>query len=376
MRPSPTLERSVAGSIALVVACMVIACGCAGHERVVAPPKAQAPATPVGEVVTGAGSEFRTVFQSSDGTYWFGSRDRGLFRMRDGVVTRFTTAHGLPGDGVRGIAEDRAGNIIVVSEPGGLARFDGRTFQALQPAATRSDWRLHSDDLWFPAGPDTGAVLRYDGTTVHRLTLPKTEAGEAWIARYPRATHPGIKYSPYDVYTIYRDSRGHLWFGTALLGACRYDGTNFEWIANEIGFGETNSFGLRSIIESRPGVFWFCHPPDAVEIPAVAQSAPGFQRSAGGMPFRKVPGFGTSSDPFSTFTASATAPNGDLWLLILGGGAWRFDGRRMAHFPVLRDGHPIWANSIALDRQGVPWVGTDEHGVYRFNGTEFVRWMP
>lgn len=340
---------------------------------VAAPPQ---PALGVGEVVTTVASELRTVYQSSDNAHWFGSDDQGLFRVKDGAITRFTTEHGLAGNNVRAIAEDRAGNIIAISEPGEVSKFDGHAFTVLHPDASKSEWRLHPDDLWFSAGPDTGAVFRYDGAALHRLTLPKTEAGEAWQARHPRATYPGIKYSPYDVFTIYRDSRGHVWFGTALLGACRYDGASFEWIGAEIGFSDTNSFGLRSIIEYKPGVFWFCHPVEAFEVPAAGEELPNAERSTGGMRYRKVQGVGKPSDAFSTFTASTKAPNGDLWLLVLGGGVWKLNSTRMSHYPLLHNGEPIWASSIYHDRQGITWVGTNEHGMYRFNGAGFEPWKP
>lgn len=341
----------------------------AGASDIPAPPHA---AEVVGEVVNQAGYRLRSVFQSSDNAHWFGSHDQGLFRVKDGLITRFTTEHGLAGNNVREVAEDRAGNIIAISEPGGVTKFDGHILSVLHPASSEGEWRLHEDDRWFLAGPDTGAVFRYDGAVLHRLTLPKSKAGEAWQARYPRATYPGIKYSPYDVFTIYKDTRGHMWFGTALLGACRYDGVSFEWIGDEIGFSDTNSFGLRSIIEFKPGLFWFCHPTDGFEIPPVIDG----ERSAGGMRYRKVPGIGKASDGFSTFTASTRSPNGDLWLLVLGGGVWKYDGVRMTHFPVLHDGAPIWASSIYCDRQDVIWVGTNEHGLFRLNGGAFKPWKP
>lgn len=371
----------------LALSWLMVLSGCTRHQSdpeaeggprgsqsdIVAPPQ---PEKVVGEVVTGVGDHLQTVFQSSDNAYWFGSHAQGLFRVKGSVITRFTSEHGLAGNNVRAIAEDRAGNIIAVSEPGGVSRFDGHAFTVLHADASKSQWRLHEDDLWFSAGPDTGAVFRYDGATLHLLTLPQTEAGESWQTRYPRATYPGIKYSPYDVFTIYKDSRGHVWFGTALLGACRYDGVSFDWIATEIGFSDTNSFGLRSIIEYKPGVFWFCHPAEAFEVPAAKEELPNAERSRGGMRYRKLQGVGKPSDAFSTFTASAKAPNGDTWLLVLGGGVWKFDTTRMNHYPLLHNGEPIWASSIYYDRQGVTWVGTNEHGLYRLNGAAFEPWKP
>ena len=63
---------------------------------------------------------------------------------------------------------------------------------------------------------DTGVVYRYDGKSLHRLEFPKTKVGDEHIAKYPRSKFPNVKYSPYDVYSIFKDSKGHLWFGTAI----------------------------------------------------------------------------------------------------------------------------------------------------------------
>lgn len=61
-------------------------------------------------------------------------------------------------------------------------------------------------------------VYQYDGKSLHRLEFPRTKAGDEFIARFPRSEFPNVKSSPYDVYTIYKDSKGSVWFGTATVG--------------------------------------------------------------------------------------------------------------------------------------------------------------
>lgn len=168
------------------------------------------------------------IHHADDGAYWFGTDGAGIYRFDGTQLVRFTTPHGLGGDHIRRIQEDRAGNIYVSSDPGGVSRFDGRAFRTLtplEPAASR--WSLGPDDLWFAGGQDTGLVFRYDGTHLHQLRFPKTEPGEAHLANFPRDKFPAMKYNPYDVASICKDQRGHLWFGTFTLGACRYDGRSF-----------------------------------------------------------------------------------------------------------------------------------------------------
>jgi len=50
------------------------------------------------------------IHEDSDGGLWFGTRNHGLYRWRDGTLTRFTTADGLASNGIYSILEDAAGH--------------------------------------------------------------------------------------------------------------------------------------------------------------------------------------------------------------------------------------------------------------------------
>lgn len=314
----------------------------------------------------------RCMLQGQDSAFWFGSDGQGVYRWRgDGTtLERFTTEQGLPGNHVRGIQQDRSGTIFVCTDPGGVGRLDGQAFTqltALDP--TESTWALQPDDLWFPAGQDSGAVFRWDGTSLHRLAFPTTAAGDAHVAAFPRSKFPNANYSPYDVYTIRKDGAGRVWFGTSSLGACRFDGTTFTWV----GTGENGSFGVRSIFEERDGVFWLSNNIHRyVEEPSVGMAGAASPR------FRKEPGIATSADPYSVFMSSIRDKDGDLWLATLGSGVFRSDGSSWAHYPVLQDGKPVWIQQIYMDRGGRLWLCTNEHGVFRLDDErvafERVRW--
>jgi signal transduction histidine kinase/ligand-binding sensor domain-containing protein/CheY-like chemotaxis protein len=53
----------------------------------------------------------RTIHEDESGTLWIGTYGEGLFRMRDGVLTRYTTADGLYDNFVSRIMEDEDGNL-------------------------------------------------------------------------------------------------------------------------------------------------------------------------------------------------------------------------------------------------------------------------
>jgi hypothetical protein len=156
------------------------------------------PAVARGEVVTELDKQIWRVFQAKNGDYWFGSKDRGVYRYDGKTLVNFTTKDGLDYDPVGGIQEDKSGNIYfaTASDAGsgrrgqGVSRFDGKAFSPLtvpEKAAPADAWKLQPDDLWFGGGGDTGTVFRYDGKTLHRLALPATKEGDDHLAAYPRS---------------------------------------------------------------------------------------------------------------------------------------------------------------------------------------------
>lgn len=86
-------------------------------------------------------------------------------------------------------------------------------------------------------------VYRFDGNTLYELTLPKP---------------PNLS-NPFEVYSIYKDIKGNIWFGTNPVGVCRYDGKSFDWITEEdvTEFRNGGANGVRSITEDKNGDFWF-----------------------------------------------------------------------------------------------------------------------
>lgn len=318
-----------------------------------------------GETVTEMAKDLWYVFQGKNGHHWFGSRSEGAFRYDGKTITRFTSKDGLAGVSMGGIQEDKSGNIYFTTDKG-ISKFDGRSFTTLEPQSA-GEWKSEPDDLWFSGGQDSGAVYRYDGKSLHRLAFPKTKAGDA--ATLPRDKFPNAKFSPYDVYTIFKDSKGHLWFGTAVLGACRYDGKSFNWIPEEEL--RNANFGLRSIIEDKDGKLWFSNTLHryAVDLPAHVSQW-----------YRQEKGIGDLSghkhDEYSHFMSSTLGDDGAMWMAILGGVVYRYDGKTMTRYPVTENGKHHWIFSIYKDRHGVLWLGTQAHGAYRFNGKAFEKFKP
>lgn len=308
------------------------------------------------------------VFQTKNGDHWFGSDGDGVYRHDGKTLVHYTTADGLSSNSIRGIQEDKAGNVFFTTH-GGICKFDGRAFRTLPVAPTPPDggWRLHPDDLWFPwfkgmpSAPDTEGPYRFDGTSLFHLNLPESELASAFRAEVPNAP-----YSPNDVYSLFRDSRGHVWIGTSNFGACRFDGQSFGWLYEEhhTKVGGGRHFGVRSVIEDKDGAFWICNTRNRFRV------EPGNREFR--VPYTTDAGIDEKlTDGPLYFQGAVRDAEGALWLAPWGGGIWRFDGERISNFPVRFEGNDIQVVSISRDNTGALWLGTPTSGPYRFDGDSF-----
>jgi ligand-binding sensor domain-containing protein len=324
-----------------------------------------------GRVVTEIDRRIWCIDQGRDGDLWFGSNGNGVYRYDGERVVQYTRADGLSGDLVRDIEQDRKGNVLV-STTAGVSRFDGRGWTQLEVevARGRAGWRLDPGDVWIVFDPGTGGPCRYDGEKVHRLELPRSPAEEAHRARFPDAG-----FAPDGIYSIYEDRRGHLWFGTAGVGLCRYDGRNLSWMYEEEltttpGGG---AFGIRSIHEDEAGDFWICNTRQRFRVSPEARLEDGVSL----VEYEELEGLpGTRSDPeenFAYFPSMTEGAAGSLWMACGNEGVWRYDGEVVAHFDV---GDGAYALSLFRDREGRLWVGTLEHGVHVLDGERFEPFEP
>lgn len=314
----------------------------------------------LGEIVSEMSPSILYVHHAENGDYWFGSDDSGAYRYDGRTLVNFTVKHGLASDTIRGIQEDRLGNMYFTTYQG-ISKFDGRSLTTLRvsPDSASNDWKLRPDDLWFVGPQDAGVVFRYDGDVLHRLEFPKTELGDKHLAEFPRDRFPNAKYSPYDVYCILRDSHGHLWFGTACVGACRYDGDEFRWVTDDL----LVEAPVRSIIEGRDGNYWFTH--------GSAQTI-GEPRTLSGFDEVEPGARGTIVDGMCIVEDRA----GKIWTATYLAGATKYDGEREVNYPIQGGDVALTTFSVSLDRQGVLWVGTHNGGAFRFNGETFESFRP
>jgi len=320
----------------------------------------------VGDVVKELADSLWYVFQDREDRYWFGSDGDGVFCYDGKSIVNYTTKHGLPNDRIRQIQQDALGNMYF-STLNGICKFDGKTFVVLQPVRTK-EWKSEPSDMWFymlGKGGEHGPY-RYDGKTLYSLEFPKHFLHDEFM-------EGGINsfFSPYEIYTIYKDRKGVMWFGTSVFGACRYDGESVKWMYERdltiVPAG--GSFGIRSIYEDRDGRFWICNTKQRFEFDLEKTKA------SDRLEYEKVAGIGDSKlfggDEFIYYSHIVEDDDGNIWLTTWSQGVYKYDGSKITHYKVTAGGKDVNLVSMYKDRHGVLWLGTIDSGVFRFDGERF-----
>lgn len=310
-------------------------------------------------------SGIRSIFEDSQGRFWFGSHNEGVSRWDGHEFSYYTVADGLSGNQVRTIQEDAAGDLWFGTGQG-ISRFDGKSFTT-QVGRNQDGWNVapghswHKDagDLWFigdsgnPAAQFNGqGVYRFDGRRLEFLPLP--------------VPADFVTSGDYRVTDISRGRNGMIWFGTypAVFG---YDGRNFTILDDRtLGLvAEEEPFHVRSVFEDSRGVLWIGNNGLGV-LQYDGRSLSNFTKQHG-LSLKDTGASGSLSRVFSIAEDAA----GNMWFGTRDSGVWRYDGERLTHF-THRDGltsSMVW--TIYRDRQDGLWFGLGDGSVYRFNGTAF-----
>jgi len=311
-------------------------------------------------------TDINRVYQSQNGAYWFASRSKGLLLYQGDSLIHYTVEDGLPQDQILSIDEDKQGRIYFNTQSNPY-RWDGATFEMLSIVDKPGEnWQLDPDDIWIAGDWSANGVYRYSSDTIYNLRFEEHPLEQEF-----KALNPGTTVNPYAIYTTYKDSKGHIWIGTSTLGACRYDGTSQVWVSEremtEVDGGPSQ--GVRGIVEDKDGNFWFgsnmSHKYRMIGDDETADLST--------LPYEKLPGIDFSQLPgmSSSFISITQDAAGSIWMLQYQGGAWRWDGQQLKHYPIQRDGEEVDGFSLYLDRQDQLWVGTQSSGIYRLVGDSF-----
>jgi len=147
-----------------------------------------------------------------------------------------------------------------------------------------------------------------------------------------------------------RTAGGALWVGTSAGGLFRYDGTNIERI-------DTSHRRIRAIIEDRENNIWVGT--DGGGLDRLRKQVVEVQGKDAGMPFDTV----RSVCEDATDTIWVITQNGDV--VNNSGGSWKTISSSSAWTGGV-------ATCVACDRQGIVWIGTFSHGLYRWQDGKFT----
>lgn len=306
----------------------------------------------------------RSIFQDKHGHYWIGTNGAGVYRYDSKGLTQFTVKDGLSDNQVNNIQEDELGNIWFGTGSFGVCAFDGTQFTIATTKVeitegTETDWKSKANDLWFCAG---AGVFRYSHSSLDYLPLATSGS--------TTQTFSPFSLSRSGVYSILKDSKGNIWFGTQAEGVCRYDGKTRTWF-KEKGLSDSAVLGL---FEDRKGNLW------------IGNNGAGLFRYDGKTLTNFTeenslgnPDFKTSGKPgVETMARVYTINednNGNIWVGTVDAGVWKYDGHELTHYTA-QDGLTSNAvNTIYKDKNGELWFGTDENGICQFNGTSFTEFI-
>lgn len=322
----------------------------------------------LGVQVDQLGKRLWYVFQDSQQNYWFGSDGEGVFRYDGKTIRNYTTKDGLSHDQIRQIQEDKEGNLYF-STLDGINKFDGNKITKLE-AVKSTEWKLDPNDMWFfmLGKKDERGPYRYDGEKLYRLEFPKHYLHDEFMEQ-------GINpfFSPYEVYTIYKDRSGDMWFGTSVFGACRFDGKSVKWMYEKdltiVPAG--GSFGIRSIFEDKEGRFWICNTAQRFIFDDDKTN------ESDRLVYQKSEGIGNAEIFLGAekiyYSHIVENNDGAIWLITWDQGVFKYDGTNITHFPIDGDQSTINLVSMHKDKHGTLWLGTNESGVFKFNGQKFER---
>lgn len=176
----------------------------------------------------------RTIVEAPDGGVWLGGMG-GLFYWREGRLTRYTVADGLPDTDVKALAFDAQGALWIATNKGMAQRREGR-FSALPDSWGWDNRALFADSrqrMWIARG-NAGAQVVENG-----------RAAKTYTAR-DGLVNDQIRY-------ITETSDGAMWFGT-LKGVSRLQNDAFTNYTTANGL--TNDY-VRDVFEDDDGAVWF-----------------------------------------------------------------------------------------------------------------------
>ncbi|MGB5402962.1 MAG: two-component regulator propeller domain-containing protein [Robiginitalea sp.] len=315
-------------------------------------------------------SEAAVIYQDKKDNLWFVDKKKGVYRYDGENLTLFTSNDGLGSYRIISVQEDNFGNLYF-DTPEGVYKYDREKFTTLLVVdmnESENEWKSEPGDLWFRIGWDKRGPYRFDGKNLYHLKFPKNKMEDEFYRKYPNSS-----VNPYAIYSIYEDSKGNVWFGTSNLGIYLFDGKEISWMYENhlIETPEGGNFGVRSIAEDQDGNYWICNANYRYSLLPYETGAD--RNGLKSINYMRKIGIENIANESLYFYSMETDKNGDLLMFAGDYGLWRNNGKELSPF-FIKDGEQnISPTTMYKDKQGTLWFGTDEHGIYSYNGNTFEK---
>lgn len=315
--------------------------------------------------------------ETRDGSLWIASENAGLFRLRNGRVSRFTSRDGLPNDVIYDLLEDKDGQLWVATRRG-LARYrDGEMRPVFTEQVTGGVWSLCLDqqgDVWASSG---FSIFQLSGEQVRTHTLAASQPaenippavrkvyydrnGKIWVGSNVHLsemkdggfTHHVKSAGPAGIISvIFHDHEENLWVGT-YAGLARFDRGKF--INEDKNQGTVSR--IHSIFEDKEGNLWV-----------------GSEEGLARLTPKHVSTY-TQQDGLTQNTSAAlcAAQDGSIWVGVWGGGLNRIKDGNISAFGKADGLSTDFILSVLESRDGSIWAGSDfGGGLHRFKDGKFT----
>ncbi|HYC87118.1 MAG TPA: two-component regulator propeller domain-containing protein [Chryseosolibacter sp.] len=330
------------------------------------------------------GNDATVLFESSDGTLYSGYNDGKIGTWREGAFVSVLQIPGFGGAPITGIIEDRDRRVWVSSYGKGMAVIAGGQITHIDRSRGLADEFIYclarAGDGRILAGTDRGiSVCSFDGkltrvdvlTTENGLTdnivtaLSVATDGTVWVgtdsegicsldlrsARFRRVADP---WNHGRVTTIL-PLEHTIWVGSAMHGVFEVD--NAGSFVNEIN-REDRKLPMRvsDLCSDEEGNIWI--------------GGPGNALFSGNRTFSFITEF--NGNDISNIQAVLCARDGRLWFTTAQGAYSIAQLKSREHVPLkLTDEKLVGAQIISLfqDAAGYIWMGTFDHGVFRYDAS-------
>jgi ligand-binding sensor domain-containing protein len=252
----------------------------------------------------------RTIFEDAAGNTWYGSDGDGLIKFDGKKFKAYTIKEGLSGNFVRGIVQDKKGNLWIATNAG-IDIFNGLFFKNIlsnegnESKSSTCAFIDNNDVLWFGTKNGVYKVQNFKSTYI---PIPKSPEDA-------KSTNHA-----YSVYSIAQDKQGNYWFGTEFKGLYKYNGKTFEQIYSN----DKLKGAIRGVYADSKGKVWF-------------GDCAGDLYTFDGAKVENITDKYNQKDikKINSVWSIRESKDGTIWISSIEGGVWKIENQKLKHFPLI-----------------------------------------